>query len=180
MTLAWPTMPHSLPGPRWAWLPLSAPTLPPFLSKTRQGPRWALEHVGKVDNVPQCSTFKQCLPKPPPLWSCVEEKHGSPKVGERRHMGLSRRTLRPPPGPHTSFPGKWHQGLTGPSHVPTGLWSVRGHILLPTRCALKRFWKWKEQERVCQGAEGQGAEASWEEAIQSRNIPQGHTNTAIN
>lgn len=93
------------------------------------------------------------------------------KLAREGTWACPRRTLRPPPGPHTSFPGKWHQGLTGPSHVPTGLWSVRGHILLPTRCALKRFWKWKEQERVCQGAEGQGAEHPGKKQSRVRTFP---------
>lgn len=85
MTLAWPTMRHSLLGPRWAWLPLSAPALPPLLFQTHQGLRWALEHVGKVDSVPQCFTS----PPASPTAITTELSPGPPKEGEKRRQPLS-------------------------------------------------------------------------------------------
>lgn len=116
------------------------PSLPssPKRAKGQDGPwsmlgKWTMSH-----KVPPSSSVSQSRP---PLWSCVEEKPGSPHVGERRQAGLSRRTLRPRPGWRPPLLGKWHQGVTGPF---TGLWSVREHILFPTRCALKRFWKLPE------------------------------------
>lgn len=90
-------------------------------------------------NVPPSSSASQSCHH-----SGVEEKPGSPKVGERRHKGLPRRALsQGQPGilhfwvmaPRS--PGAFHVSLKA-----TELWSVGGmyYSLLD---ALKRVWKRK-------------------------------------
>lgn len=147
MTLAWPTMRHSLPGPRWAWLPLSAPTLPPLFSQTRQGLRWALEHVGKVDNVPQCFTSQPVSPTattmesqlgrglPPPHPAKVDEKKKAACLG----TGLAGRAPRPQRGMFLSSLVFWTlqlltSGLVTPGSHRVLLWiHMSGHVPITSR-----------------------------------------------